>query len=373
MYPKVSVIMPAYNAGQYVIQAINSILNQTFNDFEFIIIDDCSTDDTVEKIVSFKDSRIKLYQNSANLKLSETLNYGLDLAKGEYIARMDADDIAYPSRFQKQVSYLDDNGDIAAIGTAITRIDKNGFVGVRNVVTTNPALIRWRMHFSNQITHPTVMFRRSIITQNSLRYGQLPAWYKNKKNITDIKHLSEDYLLFGLISQKYLVSNIDEPLLYFREHADSVSNQHSGAQLRTACKVAKILADDIIDDDIPSNLIDLMYLKNSSHLTDNLKKTSMLIDRLYNAHENIYRLKGYELDIVSTDYLVRKSVLLSRHKFILFRLMGLFNLAIYKADKVEINMIIENILHGPIFIYMKKIRKKLWIILNTINKIEAER
>lgn len=111
--PKISVIMPAYNAEQYISEAIESILNQTYSNFEFIIIDDGSTDRTVEMVQSYSDPRIRFVQNEHNLGVAATLNRGLKLATGEYIARMDADDIALRERFGKQVSFLDMHPEIA--------------------------------------------------------------------------------------------------------------------------------------------------------------------------------------------------------------------------------------------------------------------
>ena len=117
--PKISVVMPAYNAENYIREAIDSILAQTFRDFEFLIIDDGSTDHTVEIIRSYSDSRIRLYQNERNMGVAATLNRGLDLARGEYIARMDADDISLPERFAKQAAYMDAHPDVAVCGSNI--------------------------------------------------------------------------------------------------------------------------------------------------------------------------------------------------------------------------------------------------------------
>lgn len=114
--PKISVVMPAYNAEKYIGEAIESILNQTFKDFEFIIINDGSVDHTKEIIREYNDPRIVLLENDKNRGIVLSLNKGLDAATGKYIARMDADDIALKNRFERQVEYLDEHKDIGVLG-----------------------------------------------------------------------------------------------------------------------------------------------------------------------------------------------------------------------------------------------------------------
>ena len=113
---KISVVMAVYNGEKYLRSAIDSILSQTYIDFEFIIIDDCSTDNTANILESYTDSRIQIIRNEKNLRLPASLNKGLKIAKGKYIARMDADDIAMPDRFEKQVKYLEAHQEVAVIG-----------------------------------------------------------------------------------------------------------------------------------------------------------------------------------------------------------------------------------------------------------------
>ena len=109
--PLVSILMPVYNSEKYLREAIKSILNQTFTNFELIIINDGSTDNSLKIIKSFKDNRIKIIKNKGNLGLIKTLNKGIDLAQGKYIARMDADDIAMPKRLEKQIAFFNENPD----------------------------------------------------------------------------------------------------------------------------------------------------------------------------------------------------------------------------------------------------------------------
>jgi len=115
--PKVTVLMPVYNGEKYLNEAIDSILGQTFKDFKFLIINDGSTDGTADILKSYKDSRIKVTNNEKNIGLTKSLNKGLKMAKSEYIARMDADDISLPTRLQKQVEFMDSHPKVGVCGT----------------------------------------------------------------------------------------------------------------------------------------------------------------------------------------------------------------------------------------------------------------
>ena len=162
LMPKVSVIMGVYNGGKRVSRAIESILNQTFTDFEFIICDDGSIDNSVEIVKEFaaKDNRIKLLQNPKNLGLAQTLNNCLNVASGEYIARMDDDDISHPERFSKQVAFLDSNPKYAIVGTSRNMYDDNGIWGIDVKEGERTTL---EIFLGRTFTHPSVMMRRKAV------------------------------------------------------------------------------------------------------------------------------------------------------------------------------------------------------------------
>ena len=134
-FQKATVLMPVYNAEKYVAEAIDSILNQTFNDFEFLIINDGSTDNSLDIIKSYDDPRITIINNETNLGLSHTLNKGIELARGEYIIRMDADDISLSIRLEKQIEFMDSNQHIGICGSWIQTFDKSGNQSIWNKVT----------------------------------------------------------------------------------------------------------------------------------------------------------------------------------------------------------------------------------------------
>ena len=214
--PKVSVIMPAYNAEKYIKEAIDSILAQTFGDFEFIIINDCSKDATEEIILSYLDPRIVYIKNEKNLRVARTLNKGLAVARGEYIARMDADDISLPERFQKQVDYLDAHPEIAVLGTNVELFDENGPI-CTGWSATDPAQMKVDLLFSCGLAHPSVMMRRNVIAQLG---GYDPAYEG-----------LEDYQLWCRVAEKYGVTTLPDLLLRYRIHGGQVTKNPSPEHL----------------------------------------------------------------------------------------------------------------------------------------------
>lgn len=211
--PKVSVVMPVYNGEKYLRDAIDSILNQTYKDYEFIIINDGSTDKTEDIILSYHDSRIVYLKNEVNSKIVVTLNKGLDYASGEYIVRMDADDISMPERIEKQVQYMDKHSDIAVLGTAIKIFGDNTSEQVRTF-STKPHVLKVDLLFASCIAHPTVIMRKKILDQLGLRYDE---------NFVGI----EDYHLWWNIADKGNITTLLEPLLYYRIHPNQSTQQYT--------------------------------------------------------------------------------------------------------------------------------------------------
>lgn len=209
--PKISVVMPVYNGGKYLKEAIDSVLGQTFSDFEFIIINDCSTDNTESIIKSYNDSRIKYIKNKKNLGVAESLNMGLEMAKGEYIARMDADDISLPKRFEIQIRFMGRHKNIAVCGGAI---ESFGEAHGRAYNERSKGKTRVGFLFKSCLFHPTVMMRRDIIEREHYRY--------------DV-HFDkvEDYELWTRILPKYDICSIRRVLLKYRVHSGQVTQNYS--------------------------------------------------------------------------------------------------------------------------------------------------
>ena len=210
--PKISVIMPAYNTEKYIKEAIDSILEQTFADFEFIIIDDGSTDSTAEIIRSYHDCRIKYIKNVKNAGIVFSLNRGLDIARGEYIARMDADDISLPKRFEKQTAYMDEHLDIAVCGTAIEMFCDNKVIG-RRFPSSEPEKLKEDLFFSCGVAHPSVMMRKTEI----VGLGGYDPMFNGM----------EDYELWCRVAEKYRLTVLPEVLLRYRIHHAQVTQNQS--------------------------------------------------------------------------------------------------------------------------------------------------
>lgn len=209
--PIISVVIPVYNCAPYLKEAIESVLNQTFPDFECIVINDGSTDNSKSIIQSFNDSRIVYTENEQNSGLVYSLNKGLDLAKGQYIARMDGDDICMPDRFQKQLDFLKST-DISFVGAQTifideqgNKIDKNLF-GNKNYTYTE---LRKIIPKINIIPHPTIMGNAEIFKK-----------YRYRKGIK-----TEDYdLWLRVLSDKIKIEILPDILLQYRVHNQSYTN-----------------------------------------------------------------------------------------------------------------------------------------------------
>ena len=216
--PKISVVMAVYNSEKYLSKAIESILEQSFTDFEFIIINDDSTDKSEEIIKSYKDSRIKFLENESNMGHTYCLNRGISVVVGEYIARMDSDDVSLPERFQKQVEFMDSHKDVSVCGTWVKTIGKDsGFV---NKLLTNPEDIKAGLLFNTSLVHPSVMIRKSVLEKHNLKY----------EIALDRDENSEDYALWAELSRKELLSNIPKVLLLYRIHEKSMSSINTQKQ-----------------------------------------------------------------------------------------------------------------------------------------------
>jgi glycosyltransferase involved in cell wall biosynthesis len=211
--PRVSVLMPVYNGALYLRQAVDSILTQTFTDFELIVLYDVSSDGSLDVLKSYRDNRLVIFENNEKCGLPAILNKGLEMARGAYIARMDSDDVSLPRRFERQVAFLDTHPDVGICGTWFRDISTDGFTintVSRNVsdVLEYPAYL----FFNPYLGHPTVMMRGTLFRDHNLRYD--PAVY------------AEDYDLWSRALRYGQICNIPEVMLHYRRHP----NQLSGVQ-----------------------------------------------------------------------------------------------------------------------------------------------
>ena len=218
----ISVIMPTYNRTPvYLKQSIESILCQTYSNFEFIIIDDGSDNASKEVIGSYDDPRIRLLVNEHNIGLPRSLNRGLDACRGEYIARMDDDDIAYPTRFEKQIAFMRANPDVIVCGTWVEFMDENGKltgITMRDCIEDMDSY-RIALLFGNipTIFHPSSFINRRLFLENHLHYE--PAY-----------DYAEDYRLWIRCSTIGKCDILREVLMKYRRHSGSVSIVKKQAQ-----------------------------------------------------------------------------------------------------------------------------------------------
>ena len=217
--PKVSVLMPVYKTPEnYLRAAIESILNQTFTDFELLIVDDCPQERCDEVIKSYQDPRIKYYQNEVNLGISESRNRLLELASGEYLAIFDHDDISLPTRLEKQVAFLDQHPDYGVVSCQSQNM-------VSNTPFNNPCsndAIKVDLMYYCAVLHPACMLRTSVLVAHQIRYEE---------------HLSpsEDHALFCRLIPYTKFCNLDEVLFLYRDHAGNTSHlQQERMQQATA-------------------------------------------------------------------------------------------------------------------------------------------
>ena len=213
--PRITVLMPVYNAEKYLRSAIDSILAQTYRDFELLIIDDGSTDGSRDIVAGYADSRIRRVENGQNRGLIATLNRGLDLARGEYIARMDADDVSLPERFERQVDFLEAHPEIGACGTWFEKVTERGSTTLR--MPDSPGLIRLFLLFDNPFLHSSMMLRRRLLEEHGLRFD--PAY----------PH-SEDFDLWVRCSALTELVNLPEVLVRYHDHPANISHRFGREQ-----------------------------------------------------------------------------------------------------------------------------------------------
>ena len=221
--PLVSVVLPVYNSALYLRDSIESILNQTYTNFELLILNDGSTDQSEEIILSFNDERLNYMKNDSNLQLIKTLNKGFKLAKGKYIARMDADDISMPDRIAKQVAFLELHPKIGIVGTSFEKIGDD--VGIVHYPVNHDELRLSSVYF-NPFLHPSVVLRSSVLHKFDLSFREAYIHAEEYKLWTELLLVAEG-------------ANISLPLVKYRVHANQISQVYASQQLETSKLIAR--------------------------------------------------------------------------------------------------------------------------------------
>lgn len=271
--PRVTVLMSVYNSEEFIRPAIESILCQSFKDFEFLIINDGSKDSSLEIIRKYadKDKRIRLISR-ANVGLTKSLNEGVEEAHGEFIARMDSDDISTPDRLEKEVAFLDSHPDIALVGSNYTIIEeKTGEPKVTTNIFTHPDDLKATQVMCNQFGHGSILMRTSVVREM--------GGYDSS-----VGHV-EDYHLWTRISRKYDIANIREPLYLYRSVASGVSLGNHALQIRLAFGVR----DEAFADFLQNRSHYKLFSWNPGTCDEYAKKKSSL----YRDYAYMYRRTGH--------------------------------------------------------------------------------
>jgi glycosyltransferase involved in cell wall biosynthesis len=226
--PLVSVVMPVYNGELFLDEAVESILAQSLQDFEFIVIDDGSTDRTPSILERYRqsDRRVQILTHSENLGIVAALNVGMDNAHGKYLARMDADDISLPLRLEKQVDYLEANPEIGLLGCGLRVIDKD-----KNAIGSlhypqDDLSIRWTSLFESPFAHPAIIVRSDLIRNKGLHYD---PYYERV----------EDYPLWLEILKYTRGANLPEELLLYRLHSQGITIQHNQREYKLIAEIIR--------------------------------------------------------------------------------------------------------------------------------------
>ncbi len=221
----VSVLMPVYNGERYLRAAVDSILGQSFTDFEFLIVDDGSTDGTRAVLAGIDDPRLRVIANERNMGVTKTLNVGLEAVRGRYVARFDADDIAHPERLAEQVAFLEANPDVVLLGSGYVSIDDAGHQVERVARPMADAEFRWTALLHSPVIHPSVMFRASLTGQGRLRYDEHAD--------------AEDYDMWVRMLAFGAGARLGRPLVTWRRHAGAIGVARRRQQMATTIAIAR--------------------------------------------------------------------------------------------------------------------------------------
>ncbi len=257
MNQKISVITTVFNCEKYVSQSINSILDQTFGEIEYIIVNDGSTDRTPEIIseLASRDSRIIAINNETNLGRVKSLNKALEVAHCKYIALQDADDVSLPKRLEQQYEFLENNPDHVLVGTNIVVMDENGNFISKPVRPENDREAKFSLLFRCTFANPSIMFRRNVIEDNNLKYED------------DFIH-AEDFRIISLISRYGKISNIQDVLVKYRKHPNNNSFVNYDIVRSGSAVIVKENLDRLgfnIEEPQINRIIDLMSSRGINH------------------------------------------------------------------------------------------------------------
>jgi hypothetical protein len=312
--PKVTVIMPVYNAEKYLREAVDSILSQTFSDFEFLILNDGSTDHSIDILNSYDDSRILIHSSDVNKGLIYQLNLGLNLSRGTYIARMDADDISLQDRFERQIAYLDNHPEVAVLGGTMQSMTEDGL----NCSLYRASINAEEIARKGDLAHPTVMIRSDAI--------------KAVKGYRNAFVAAEDYDLWLRLGENYILANLEDVLIRYRIHSNQISVMRSCQQALSALgasfaaesrrltgndpteKVSIISAESLIGIGVPQEQIELALMRMPMQEVNKL----LLLNSMDSARKLLFEI-DHLLCFIKSTKLARSRIAWSMSKTFSFK------------------------------------------------------
>ncbi len=320
--PAISVILPVYNAEKYLRDSIASILAQHFDNFELIVLNDGSTDDSEKIISSFHDDRI-VYVRHANRGLAATINRGILLARGKYIARQDNDDISVPQRFAEQYNFLESHPDIALLGCSAVIIDENGkTTGRFHDHPTSEIQLRYALLFNNPFVHSSVMIRKSVF-EKSGGYSEDP-------------NLFEDYEMWSRIARVSGIANLPSRLLQYREVASGMSKSST---------------------DYRERVIRQCYINLQQFLPDTTVQEVMLLAELCHFSKNGFTRK----ELLSALVTLKKASIefCATNKVRFSEIREQYNERVFRLRRVYYNSIIEDPKSGTMKQTLARVSRRL--------------
>lgn len=297
-----SIVMPVYNGLRFLPEAVNSMLQQTFTEFEFIIIDDCSTDGSYEWLQALTDPRIRLYRNETNKGISYTLNRGIELAQTEWIVRMDCDDISYPQRLEQQFKFINENPggvlyscNVQVVNEQGTPVHTDRFDG---------RFYYYNLYFICVIYHPTVVMHKAAVQQ----VGGYTVPY------------AEDFNLFWQLAQKHRIYHQDEVLLHYRQSSQSLhqvlrKKEYKDAELEQLLRNFRTVAGNDIS--IPESYLHcLQHYFEPLEKENNIRSVARCVNTLQQISEGIIRHPN-----PNNDPQITKEAAATKRRFILEHFM----------------------------------------------------
>jgi glycosyltransferase involved in cell wall biosynthesis len=282
--PRVSVLLPVYNGGRYLAGAIESILNQSYRDFELLIVNDGSTDGSAAVIAHYQelDGRIRVH-TQPNQGFCAALNNGLALVRGEYIARMDADDVSLPERLVRQVAFLDDHPEVGVLGGAFRLMDEGGQLGLVVRFPAEHNVLVWLLLFCCPLGHPTVMMRSRVVRGVS-GYDPQMAYV-------------EDYDLWRRLKGQTRFSNLPETLLHYRQHVGSFTDRYSTIVLTRSLDISQALMGELLGCDVSREVVRRLWTRELESV-DQMREASQMIYRTWRASDMLPRLSPWERELL---------------------------------------------------------------------------